>query len=224
MSVSAQPRPKRRRRSKAMTVIGLCLILVGLGFLGYVGWQYYGTNAVSKHKHGQIKEQTKEDWSNGIDGNAVGLVRIERFGEDYEVPLVKGFDDEALAEGIGWYPDGANAGEVGNFAISGHRVTHGEPFRDFLDLQEGDKVTIETRTDIYTYELKNAGDSLTLPFTASWPLQPVPEEGHAGEVAEDPKLTMVTCSELFHTDNRNIVFGDLVSKEHKSDKEPTGQK
>src|SRR5699024_5007411 len=123
-------------------ILGLCLILVGLGFLGYFGWQYFGTNIVSKHKQDELKSQLKHDWSNNIDSNAIGLVRIKRFGEDYEIPLVKGFDDEALAEGIGWYPKGADAGQVGNFAIAGHRVTHGEPFRDFLELQEGDTVVV----------------------------------------------------------------------------------
>lgn len=191
--------------------------MVGLGFMGYVGWQYYGTNVVSKRHHGHIKEDLQSNWSEGVDGDAIGLVRIKRFGDDYEIPLVEGFDDEALANGIGWNPDGAEAGEVGNFAISGHRVTHGEPFRDFLELRGGDTVEIETRTHVYTYKLTNAGDSLTLPFTSSWPLQDVPEKGHAGETPQDPKLTMVTCSELFHTDNRNVVFGDLVSTEVKDD-------
>jgi len=215
MTSATRVKPRRRNRNRTITILGLCLIVIGLGFMGYVGWQYYGTNVVSKRHHGQIKEDLQSNWDEGIDGDAIGLVRIKRFGEDYEIPLVEGFDDEALANGIGWNPDGAKAGEVGNFAISGHRVTHGEPFRDFLDLRAGDTVEIETRTHIYTYKLTNSGDSLTLPFTSSWPLQDVPKKGHAGETPQDPKLTMVTCSELFHTDNRNVVFGDLVSKEAK---------
>ena len=223
MAVTTTKRRRTRRRVGPMTLIGLCLILIGLGFLGYVGWQYYGTNIVSKQKQDQIKSQLKQDWSNNIDSDAIGLVRIKRFGDDYEIPLVKGFDDASLAEGIGWYPKGAKAGQVGNFAIAGHRVTHGEPFRDFLELKAGDKVEVETRTNVFTYELRNAGDSLTLPFTASWPLQPVPEKGHAGETPTEPKLTMVTCSELFHTDNRNVVFGDLISKQRKPDAQKAGE-
>ncbi len=208
----ASPPPRRRRGagSRLITLIGVLLIVGGLGMVGWFGWQYFGTNIVSKQKATEITETTQAQWSNGIEGDAVALLRVDRFGPDFEVPIVKGFDPGTLAEGVGMYPDGNLPGEKGNFAIAGHRVTHGEPFRDFLKLRAGDLVEVETRTKIYTYELKNDGDEITVDFTTSWPLWKVPSPDSKGEAPTSSQLTMLTCSELFHTDNRNIVIGDLV--------------
>ncbi len=90
------------------------------------------------------------------------------FGEDYAVPLLEGVDDDALASGLGHFPDAADPGAVGNFALAGHRVTHGEPLRDLPGLRVGDEVVVETRDAVYTYVLDTGGEDLRVPFTAGW--------------------------------------------------------
>lgn len=212
------PRHTKSRRGGGITrLVGVLLLVSGVAMLGYVGWQYFGTNVVAKQKQAEIRDVISDDWKNGVDGDNIGLLRVPRFGDDYEVPIVRGFDDTALASGVGMYEDAALPGELGNFAIAGHRVTHGEPFRDFLKLRKGDEVFVETRTAVFTYVLRDDGDSLTLDFTQGWPLQPVPDPDLRGEPPTESMLTMLTCSELFHTDNRNVVFGDLVKIVDKSD-------
>ena len=161
------------------------MVLAGLAFIGYFAWQYWGTNYVAKQKQAEIKQVIAKDWGKGIDGNAIGLLRVPRFGDDYEVPIIKGGDllgakgDKALAEGVAWYEPGGKPGEIGNFAIAGHRVTHGEPFRKFLELREGDKVFVETRRKLYTYVLRNDGDAITVDFTVELAARrrPRPEPG-----------------------------------------------
>ena len=143
---------------------------------------------------------------------------MPRFGADYETPIVKGFDDDALARGVGWDTKSAGPGEIGNFAIAGHRVTHGEPFAKFPKLQEGRPVVVETRTQIFTYRLRNCGTAITVDFSVGWPLQRVPDPDAAGERPTKSVITMLTCSELFHTRNRNVVIGDLVKTEAKTAK------
>lgn len=215
---SGGPRHTKAKRGGRVTrLLGVLLLLSGVAMLGYVGWQYFGTNVVAKQKQAEIRDVISDDWKNGVDGDNIGLLRVPRFGKDYEVPIVRGFDDKALASGVGMYEEAALPGELGNFAIAGHRVTHGEPFRDFLKLRKGDEIFVETRTAIFTYVLRDDGDSLTLDFTQGWPLQPVPDPELRGEQPTESMLTMLTCSELFHTDNRNIVFGDLVKIVDKSD-------
>lgn len=206
-----------RRRFSIVRLLGVALILAGLGVLGYVAWQYWGTNVVAKQQQAEIRKVISDDWKNGTDGENIGLLRVPRFGDDYEVPIVRGFDQDALSKGVGTYEKAAMPGELGNFAIAGHRVTHGEPFRDFLKLRKGDLVHVETRTAIFTYQLRNDGDSLTLDFTVGWPLQQVPDPDMRGEPPRANVLTMLTCSELFHTRNRNVVFGDLVDIVDKAD-------
>ncbi|MGA8852153.1 MAG: sortase [Aeromicrobium sp.] len=220
---AAPPQPPSRRRSagrRFTTMLGVLLIVGGLGLLGWFAWQYFGTNIVAKQKQAEIKEATVAQWKDGLDGDAVALLRVDRFGKDFEVPIVEGFDDAALARGVGMYEKAAQPGEIGNFAIAGHRVTHGEPFRDFLKLRKGDEVEVETRTKVFVYELENAGDAIKVDFTVSWPLWKVPSPDASGEPPEVSKLTMLTCSELFHTNDRNIVVGDLVETIDKATTEP----
>lgn len=223
MSTAAAPSPSSggrrgpRRGFSLVGTIGLALVVAGLGVLGYVAWQYWGTNVVAKQQQAQVRQAISEDWRNGTDGKNIGLLRVPRFGRDYEVPIVKGFDQTSLAKGVGMYPKADLPGELGNFAIAGHRVTHGEPFRDFLKLRKGDTVTVETRTAIFTYRLRQNGDAITIPFTQGWPLQKVPDPALRGEPPTKSVLTMLTCSELFHTDNRNVVVGNLVKIVDKAD-------
>jgi len=198
--------------------------------LGYVGWQYYGTNVVSHHRQAAIVDQVERAWREHPagatapptvatvevdEGNAEALMRIPRFGDDYVMPVLAGTSDDVLAAGLGHFAGTAGPGEVGNFALAGHRVTHGEPLRDLPELVVGDHVVVETRDTTFTYSLVTGGDDLTVPFTASWVLDPVPTNPSDGGV-EPPQadgealLTLTTCSELFHTDDRLVAFAVLV--------------
>ncbi|MCL3837928.1 sortase [Aeromicrobium duanguangcaii] len=204
----------RPRGSRLLLVVGLVLVLAGLGVLGWVGWQYFGTNIVSQRQHEKIRGEIVEEWKKPaqadekkIDGR--GLLRVPRFGQDFEVPILDGEDDATLSKGVGRNTDSALPGEVGNIVLSGHRITHGEPFRKFLDLRAGDEIEIETRTHVYTYRLLQDGDETRVPFTTSWPLWPVPDPDAAGEKPTKALVTLVTCSELFRTDDRNVVIGEL---------------
>jgi sortase A len=225
----------RSRLRLVLSAIGIVMILIGGSMLAYVAWEYYGTDIVARHKQAQIRAELKEQWKYptvgdvvGPDaasaslGSAVALIRIPAFGSDYEVPMVEGVRDGDLAEGIGHFP-GTGPGQIGNFALAAHRVTHGEPFRHLPDLRPGDEVIVETADAIYRYVLDTNPNDLVVPFTAGWVLEPVPTppDGElpppgmpdfASSGAPDRALiTLTTCSELFHTDNRLVAFGHLVS-------------
>jgi len=152
-------------------------------------------------------------------GTAYALVRIPRFGNDYEIPLLEGVRDQELATGYGHIPRTAQLGNKGNFAIAAHRVTHGEPLRDMPRLRPGNKVLVETRRAIYTYELDTNPNELVVTFKDGWVIAPQPSNPDEGAVnptrSSQRLLTLVTCSELFHTDNRMIAFGHLKSVEAK---------
>lgn len=46
----ARERNRRSAAQRLFTLVGVVFILVGLGFVGYVGWQYYSTDIVSRQK------------------------------------------------------------------------------------------------------------------------------------------------------------------------------
>ena len=217
-TLAAPAAPRQQRRRGAGFWAGLALIAAGVVLLGYVAWQFFGTNVVSHHKQQQIVADTEHIWSGKTAARdlhgAEALVRIPAFGKKYVVPVQEGTSLGVLAEGFGHFPGTTRPGGVGNFAIAGHRVTHGEPLRGMPDLRPGDKVIVETRTKTFTYRLDTNPNDLVVGFRDIWVLDPVPHNPRGGvQPSQRPGqhlITLTTCSELFHTDNRTIVFGHLV--------------
>ena len=192
------------------------MLLCGLGLGGYLAWELYGTDVVAGRAQDDLRERVAQAWAVGEEAEPdVVLARIPRFGPDWEKPVLTGLDDTVLARSIGRDPDNAGPGEVGNLVLAGHRVTHGSPFRRFLDLRAGDVVEVETRDAVHTYRLREDGDRTRVDFSTEWPLQPVPEPGAGAERPTEALLTLITCSEIFHTDDRSVVTGVLVSSQAK---------
>lgn len=210
-------------------VAGAVMLVVGLVLLGYVGWQLYGTNYTSHRAQQQVTRTLERQWQQerpGLrlkrldpryvpKGQASALIRIPAFGRSYLVPVLEGVSADVLARGFGHFQETAQPGQVGNYALAAHRVTHGEPLRRMPELRPGDAVIVETATATYTYRLDTDPNQLVIPFTGVWVLAPLPRNPDGGvEPAQHPAqqrlITLTTCSELFHTDNRMIAFGHLV--------------
>lgn len=225
------PAPVTRRRRGAAFWVGLSLVVAGLVLLGYVAWQFFGTNIVSARHQREAVSQLQRQWHTEPAptigaapqqvqlGDASALIRIPRFGDDYVMPVFEGVADDVLARGFGHFEDAAPAGGKGNYALAAHRVTHGEPLRDMPQLRPGDKVFVETRDALYTYELDTDPNDLVVTFHDVWVVAPDPENPDPGGVGpvDDPRLiALTTCAELFHTDNRMIAFGHLVDTQRKA--------
>ncbi|UDY23608.1 class E sortase [Nocardioides sp. Kera G14] len=216
-------RSPRRARRGPLFWPGAILVAAGVGIMVWLAWQFWVTNWLSHHRQQEVTSELHRGWQGGSDrvhtdfGTAIAILHIPRFGDDFAVPVLEGDSAGVLAAGTGHLPGTALPGAVGNFVVAGHRVTHGEPFADFPDLRAHDKVYVETRTTTYIYELENSGRSLVVPFTATWVADPSPVNPSGGMQPTgvgDRLLTLFTCSELFHTDNRSVVFGHLVGTSH----------
>jgi sortase A len=214
-------KPARERRRRLTFWLGCGLIAAGVAVLAWVAWQFWGTNWQSERHQAEVSSALEDGWSDGQDvvrtefGNATAILRIPKFGEDFAVPVLEGSTDEVLASGVGHMDDTAAAGAKGNYVLAGHRVTHGQPFADLPELEPGDEVIVETRTATYTYVLDTGGEDLVIPFTETWVLDPRPENPRDGGTqpppdAGDRLITLLTCSEIFHTDDRSVLFGHLV--------------
>lgn len=223
--------PKKRGVSP-LTVIGVILITLGLIGLGYVGWEMWGTTWVSQREAQDEVTQLQEQWSTTspapVDpddpdaaadeaapeaSSTAWLLRIPALGDDYVKPIVAGIEPSDLSRGVGWYPTSALPGQVGNFALAGHRITRGEPFRRLLELGVGDQVIIETQTAIYYYELTSPASELTVQDTESWVLDPVP--GHPDTEPVEALITLTTCEDFFRSPDRSVAFGKLTKVENK---------
>ncbi|SDB79788.1 sortase A [Raineyella antarctica] len=143
-------------------------------------------------------------------GAAAAIMRVPAWGDGWVVPILDGTSEQVLAKGLGWYEGTAPPGQVGNFAVAGHVVTHGQPFRRLSSLPAGSTVLVETRDTIYTYAIDS---STVVKDSDTWVVQPVP--GHPGEQPTDRLITLTTCADLFRSPDRYIAFGHLVNEQAK---------
>jgi sortase A len=214
------------RKRSPLTLLGIGLMVAGLACLGWVGFQYFGTNVVSEQVFQTETEQLRTKWqdqdrtdpkgrdqASTVPGDAMALLRIPAFGDDYEIPILNGTDLSILSKGVGHYASTAAPGQIGNFAIAGHRVTHGQPFAKLLSLKKGDEVIVETREAIYTYVMDDSPRQLTVDDSETWVLDPVP--GKAGVKPTEAMITLTTCQDLFRSPDRSIGFGRLQSTQNK---------
>lgn len=209
--ISPERAPNAKRRRGPSFWIGLGLVLAGIVVLLWFAWQFWGTNWQS-WKNQKHNAQLFERGSTLT--NAQALVKIPRFGKNYLVPVYPGVSEAVLAKGFGHYRHTAGPGQIGNYALAGHRVTHGQPLRQMPELRPGNKVDVFTHTREYVYVLDTNPNQLIVPMTALWVIDKFPKNPHFGpeplQGHHQRLLTLTTCSELFHTDNRMIAFGHLV--------------
>ncbi len=218
-------------------MVGLLVLALGLGVLGWAGYQYFGTNVVAQRAFTQEKDGLRSQWeqeslaptpapstaaskttpkpspSATVPGDAIALLRVPAFGSTYEVPILSGTDLDTLSRGVGHYSSTALPGQIGNFAVAGHRVTPGQPFAKLLDLDPGDQVIVETRTAIYTYVIDEPPRALTVKPSDSWVLDPVPGERSA--TPTQALMTLTTCQDLFRSPDRSVGFAQLSSTKTK---------
>lgn len=137
-------------------------------------------------------------------GKAFALIRVPRFGKDYVRPVIEGIELDVLDEGVGHYPDSADPGAVGNFAVAGHRVTYAKPFNQIAELRAGDPIVIETSDTWYVYRVQR--HTIVTPDRVDV-VAPVPEK--PGTEPTQRLMTMTACHPMFSARERYVVFSKL---------------
>ncbi|MFJ1868926.1 class E sortase [Streptomyces sp. NPDC088097] len=143
---------------------------------------------------------------------AYAVLRVPRLG--LVVPVAQGVDKRAVLDKgyAGHYPGTAQPGEVGNFALAGHRNTHGEPFRYVNRLRAGDEVLVDVRGRRYTYVVGKVLSETTERDTGV--IAPVPRSTvlpDAGYSEPGAYLTLTTCTPEYTSKYRLVVWATLKS-------------
>jgi sortase A len=119
-------RRRRRgaRRRRALLFAGCSLIVAGAIVIGWLAWQFWGTNWVSERHQGEVVAEIEAGWGEGRSsadtefGRATAILHVPRFGSDYAMPVLEGSSDKVLAAGIGHMSETAGAGEEGNYVLA----------------------------------------------------------------------------------------------------------
>ena len=199
--------------------LGEVLITAGLVLLLFCVYQLVWTNFEADRAQGKVSDALRDQWSNpggnappndtirlskSDFGKGFAFLHIPRLGRTYSVPIVQGVSLHDLARGVGHYPKTAVPGEIGNFAVAGHRATNGEPFAHLDAVKVGDSLVVETQRDWLTYVVDKV--QIVSPSDV-WVLDAVP-----GKPAAEPTrqlITLTTCNPRWASTQRLIVFGHL---------------
>ncbi len=207
--------------------VGELLITAGLVLLLFVAYQLVWTNVEAHRRTDAVAGDVRDTWqrppttTTGTQvvalkkGKGFAFLHIPRLGRKWSVPVIQGVSLPDLSKGVGHYPRTALPGEVGNFAVAGHRATNGEPFAYLDKVHRGDLVVAETQDSWFTYVVDRT--KIVSP-TSVWVLDPVP--GHPGATPSEPLLTLTTCNPRWASYERLIVFGHLTETRSKAEGPP----
>lgn len=211
-----------------MGVLGELLLTLGGLVLLFVVWQLWWTDVESDREHARTVAGLERRFDDGaspaaadevaLPDGAFAIVRIPRFGADYARPLVEGTSATELAQGLGHYVGTAGPGEVGNFAVAGHRTTFGKPLAEIDRLRDGDRVVVETETGWTVYAVSSR--RIVLP-SQSEVIAPVP--GKVGTAPTKAVLTLTACHPRFSARQRYIVHADLVETRTRAQGAPSSE-
>ncbi|MFF9980955.1 class E sortase [Streptomyces erythrochromogenes] len=146
----------------------------------------------------------------GAQAGAYAVLRIPRLG--LVVPVAQGIDKRAVLDKgyVGQYPGTAGPGAQGNFALAGHRNTHGEPFRYVNRLRAGDELIVDVRGRRYTYVVGRILSETTERDTGV--IAPVPRsvvKPEHGYSEPGSYITLTTCTPEYSSKYRLVVWGTL---------------
>ncbi|GAB3674581.1 class E sortase [Angustibacter aerolatus] len=199
--------------------IGELCITLGVVLLLFVVWQLWWTDIAAGRSSNRSVQSLEQQWQAppkpGVTtapvkvrelplGDAFALIRVPRFGKDYVRPIIQGVELSVLDRGVGHYPDSADPGQVGNFAVAGHRVTYAKPFNQIAELRDGDAVVVETARTWYVYKVY--GHRVVTPDRVDV-VAPVPE--HPGRKPTERIMTMTACHPKYSAQERYVVWSRL---------------
>lgn len=197
-----------------MKKFAILVMLVGVAFLAYGGWQLWSTHHAQKvamaqaealldempeiEKPEEISKATDDEPKINISaldyshGEAMGVLMIPELNET--LPIVEGTDSAALQKGVGHYVSTALPGQHKQILLSGHNNT---VFSELGKLEIGDTLIVKMSYGVFKYtigktEIVNADDQTVIHPTA-------PKE----------VLTLSTCypfNYIMPTPDRYIVY------------------
>ena len=182
---------------KFRRIIGILLIIIGVVIIGDVAYKKIITLNKQKEIVKLFENGFSEGTSTGESSESVNLDVVNGYKPIamVEIPsinlsqaLVEGISDDVLKYFLGHFPDSAAPGQVGNFAIAGHRVSdYTDAFINLYKVSAGDKIIVKTHDKKYTYEIEVL------------------------DATENATITLITCT--VGAKQRVIVKGTLQSTE-----------
>lgn len=227
-------RPGGSRGAAVVGVVGELMVTLGVLLGLFVVWQLWWTDVVAEREQAVLVESldwvrtvpeptvgpAEPDDPPGPPQNrgpapaldepehatTFATLQVPRWGSDYLRTISQGTTKRDVLDvlGVGHYEGTAMPGQIGNFAVAGHRATYGKPFNRVEELQIGDPLVVQTETTWYVYRIVST--EVVTPRDVQV-IAPTPNQPDVPPTVAS--MTMTTCHPLFSARERFIVHAEL---------------
>lgn len=144
-------------------------------------------------------------------GDVFAKLYVPRFGEGYVRNIAEGTSLSKVLNtvGLGHYLGTQMPGQVGNFAIAGHRAGNGGPMRLIDKFQDGDLIYVETATTRFTYRYL---ESKIVSPQEIGVIAPEPA-GLTKKSGPGKYLTLTTCTPIYVNTDRFIAWFEQIAEQ-----------
>jgi sortase A len=142
-----------------------------------------------------------------VKGKGMSRLYLPRLNMDWVV--VEGTDPADIRLAPGHYPASQLPGQVGNFAIAGHRMP--SVWWDLDKMRDGDAMVVETKTRWIVYTVYEV--HIVKPTQLSVVAQDPDRPGTAGT---RKLMTLTTCNPKWDNYERLVVHGEVTREQPKS--------
>ncbi|MEU7599849.1 class E sortase [Streptomyces sp. NPDC040724] len=219
---AAPPAGNRSVLAGFLSLLGEVLITVGLVLGLFVAYSLWWTNVLADRQASAKGDEVRQQWQTpsqpaepgALDtGDGVGFLHVPAM-KNGEVLVKPGTAPDILDDGVaGYYTEPVKSAlpwdEKGNFSLAAHRDGHGAKFHNIDKVKNGDAIVFETRDTWYVYKVF-AELRQTSKYNTDV-INPVPKE--SGRTAPGRYITLTTCTPVYTSKYRYIVWGELVRTE-----------
>jgi LPXTG-site transpeptidase (sortase) family protein len=203
-------------------VTGEVLITFGLVVLLFAGYEIWGKSVIVDAHQNDLSGQLAQEWAPDptvgptgpsekpappVEGKPIAGLYIPKLDKHWIV--VEGVTPDDIRYAPGHYPKSALPGEVGNFAVAGHRIR--ATFWRLDELRSGDNIVVEGKTEWYVYKVYKT--RIVTPYQVEV-VAPVPMK--PGATPTEKLLTLTTCNPKFDNYQRLIIHARLDHAQAKS--------
>ncbi|SMF73417.1 sortase A [Paenibacillus uliginis N3/975] len=156
------------------------------------------TSAANESESSEEDSESKENASSKLSSypNAEGILTIEKI--DLLQPILHGATQKNLNTTVASVENTGRAGEIGNYAVAGHRNrTYGRNFNRLDEIEKGDKIQVNNGEELYEYTVT---EKLYVKPEEVWVLDPN---------GKDKEITLITCHPMVNPTHRIIVKGKI---------------
>ncbi|WP_319460644.1 class E sortase [Micromonospora sp. RTP1Z1] len=211
------------RLRSGVRLTGEVLITFGLVVLLFAGYEIWGKSVIVDAHQNDLNSELSQEWGGPdptvgptgpsekpappVEGKPLAGLYIPKLDKHWVV--IEGVSPDDIRYAPGHYPKSALPGEVGNFAVAGHRIR--ATFWRLDELKSGDDIVVEGKTEWFIYKVYNSHVVKPSQVEA---VAPVPMKPDAKPT--EKLLTLTTCNPKFDNYQRLIIHARLDHSQAKS--------